>query len=252
MIRLEKLCHTYGDFKVLEDLSFDLPRESITCLLGPSGCGKTTLLHLMAGTLLLQGGRITGFPPGGISYLFQEPRLLPWKTLKKNMDLVLKNSFAREERERIIGETLSLVELAAFGSYYPHQLSGGMRQRGALARAFAFPAELLLMDEPFQALDPALKLGLMEDFRRLWERDRRTTLLVTHNIQEATLLGDHILVLSRPPTRLITALENPVDPGDRQPFGEGVLALERQLYLTLMEGRREEDQPCIFPWSSRE
>lgn len=248
MIRFEKLHHAYGDLKVIEDLSFDLPRESITCLLGPSGCGKTTLLHLIAGTLALQGGNITGITPGGgTSYLFQEPRLLPWKTLKKNMDMVLKNCFTREEREKIIGETLSLVELEAFGGYYPHQLSGGMRQRGALARAFAFPAELLLMDEPFQALDPALKLGLMEDFRRLWEGDRRTTLLVTHNIQEATLLGDHILVLSKPPTRLIKALENPVVPSDRQPFGEGVLALERRLYLTLMEGRREEDQPCIFP-----
>ncbi len=243
MISFEKIQHAYGGLKVLEDLSFDLPRETITCLLGPSGCGKTTLLHLVAGNLPLQGGSITGIPPGGISYLFQEPRLLPWKTLQKNLDLVLKNSHLPMDREKIIAETLSLVELEPFAGYYPHQLSGGMRQRGALARAFAFPAELLLMDEPFQALDPALKLSLMEDFRRLWERDRRTTLLVTHNIQEATLLGDHILVLSKPPTRLITAVENPVSPGDRQPYGEGVLALERKLYLTLMEGRNMDPPP---------
>jgi NitT/TauT family transport system ATP-binding protein len=247
MICLENLHHSYGSLKVIEDLSFDLPRESITCLLGPSGCGKTTLLHIIAGTLALQEGRIGGLPLGGVSYLFQEPRLLPWKTLSKNLDLVLKKSYTPEQRRAIIKETLSLVELDSFSGYYPHQLSGGMRQRGALARAFAFPAELLLMDEPFQALDPALKLDLMEDFRRLWERDRRTTLLVTHNIQEATLLGDHILVLSKPPARLITAMENPVVPGDRLPFSEGVLALERRLYLTLLEGRREEDQPCIFP-----
>ena len=240
MISLENLQHSYGSLKVIEDLSFDLPRKSITCLLGPSGCGKTTLLHLIAGTLPLQEGRITGLPEGGISYLFQEPRLLPWKTLGKNLDLVLKNSHPPERRREIIDKTLALVELEGFAGYYPHQLSGGMRQRGALARAFAFPAELLLMDEPFQALDPALKLDLIEDFRRLWERDRRTTLLVTNNIQEATLLGDHILVLSKPPTKLITALENPVAPGERQPFGEGVLAFERKLYLTLMEGRRTE------------
>lgn len=237
MIRIENIHHNFGGLTVLEDLSFTLRRGSVTCLLGPSGCGKTTLLNLISRNLTLQQGRISEIPRGGVAYLFQEPRLLPWKTLGKNLDLVLRDKFGAEERKRIIRETLTLVELEDFAGYYPHQLSGGMRQRGSLARAFAFPAELLLMDEPFQALDPALKLSLIEVFRRLWERDRRTSLLVTHNIQEATLLGDHILVLSNRPTRVLRSFENPVPPEERQAYGAGVLALERELYLALMEER---------------
>ena len=129
------------------------------------------------------------------------------------------------------------MELGDFASYYPHELSGGMCQRGALARAFALPSKLLLMDEPFQSLDPALKLGLIEAFRRLWEADRRTALLVTHNIQEATLLGDRILLLSRRPARLVKSLDNPVPPAERSPYSAGVLALERELYLSSMKVR---------------
>ena len=227
--------HSYGALSVLEGLSFTLQKERITCLLGPSGCGKTTLLNLISGNLPLQKGEISGLPEGGPAYLFQEPRLLPWKTLGGNIDLVLRRSYPPEERAGVIEKLLSLVELKGFASYYPHQLSGGMRQRGALARAFALPSELLLMDEPFQSLDPALKLGLIEVFRRLWEGDRRTSLLVTHNFQEATLLGDHILVLSQRPAGLVKILENPVPPKERKPYGAKVLALEQELYLSLMK-----------------
>ncbi len=239
MICLNHIHYEYGELPVLEELSFSLQDKSITCLLGPSGCGKTTLLNLISGNLPCQRGDISGLPVGHTAYLFQEPRLLPWKTLERNLDLVLRRIYPPEKRSEIIEEILTLVELRDFAAFYPHQLSGGMRQRGALARAFALPSELLLMDEPFQALDPALKLGLINVFRRLWERDRRTALLVTHNIQEATLLGDHILVLSRRPARLLKKIANPVLREERFPYSEGVLALERELHLTLMEERKE-------------
>lgn len=233
MIVVNNIKHRYGDLSVLDDISFKLKKGSITCLLGPSGCGKTTLLNLLSGGLPLQSGSIEGSPESGSAYLFQEPRLLPWKTLGKNIDLILKNLYDDAERTRIISEMLSIVELEEFIDYYPHELSGGMRQRGALARAFAFPSDLILMDEPFQALDPALKLNLIADFQKLWARDKRTALLVTHNIQEATLLGDHIMVLSNRPARLIQSIDNLVKRDERTPYGEGVMELERKLYLTL-------------------
>jgi len=233
MIVVSNVSHHYGDLSVLDDISFNLDKGSITCLLGPSGCGKTTLLNLLSGGMPLQSGLIGGGPESGSAYLFQEPRLLPWKTLGDNIDLILKNLYEVDKRREIIAEMLSLVELEEFGDYYPHELSGGMRQRGALARAFAFPSDLLLMDEPFQALDPALKLNLIAVFQRLWKRDQRTALLVTHNIQEATLLGDRIMVLSNRPAKLIQSIENPVERAVRTPYGKGVLELERKLYLTL-------------------
>ena len=239
MISLSHIHYKYGELPVLEDLSFSLQDKGITCLLGPSGCGKTTLLNLISGNLPCQEGEIAGLPAGHTAYLFQEPRLLPWKTLERNLDLVLRRIYPPEKRSEIIEEMLALVELQDFAEFYPHQLSGGMRQRGALARAFALPSELLLMDEPFQAQDPALKHDLINVFRRLWERDRRTALLVTHNIQEATLLGDHILVLSRRPARLLKSIANPILREKRLPYSEGVLTLERELHLTLTEERRE-------------
>lgn len=240
MIILKQIHYSRGILPVLDGVSFSMPENSITCIMGPSGCGKTTLLRLIAGSLALQNGNIDGLPAETPACIFQEPRLLPWKTLKGNMDLILQKTHAPQKRTRIITELLRLVELEDFADYYPHQLSGGMCQRGALARAFALPSRLLLMDEPFQALDLGLKLGLFTAFSRLWEQDRRTVLLVTHSIQEAVLLGDEILVLSARPGRLLARFVNPLPQKERRPYESQQPELEQELRLTLINAWREE------------
>ncbi|MBI9104730.1 MAG: ATP-binding cassette domain-containing protein [Spirochaetales bacterium] len=233
-MEIKDLKFSYDSLTVLENLSFNLEKERITCILGPSGCGKTTLLNILSGVLDAGEGMVCGAVPGEAAYLFQEPRLLPWKTIYNNIDLVLKNHFAPSRRKDLISELLKLVELDEFSDYYPHKLSGGMRQRASLARAFAYPSNLLFMDEPFQALDPALKLNLIDDFLKLWQKNRKTCLLVTHNIQEAALLGDHILVLSRRPSRLTAEFRNNLDHNLRIPYSSEILKLEHELYTALV------------------
>ncbi|OQX29390.1 MAG: hypothetical protein B0D92_03895 [Spirochaeta sp. LUC14_002_19_P3] len=245
MIALKKISYNHGALPVLDGLSFSMPENSITCIMGPSGCGKTTLLRLISGSLPLREGSIEGLPEETPACMFQDSRLLPWKTLRGNIDLILQKIHTLQKRSQIIAELLQMVELEEFAHYYPQQLSGGMCQRGALARAFALPSRLLLMDEPFQALDMGLKLDLFKVFRRLWEQYRRTALLVTHSIQEAVLLGDEILVLSARPGRLLARFENPLPREERRPYESQLPELERELRLTLVnawhEGRKKKD-----------
>ncbi|MBI9103817.1 MAG: ABC transporter ATP-binding protein [Spirochaetales bacterium] len=239
-MEINNLSFGYGKLEVIKDLTFTLEKKKITCILGPSGCGKTTLLNILTGVLKPDGGEVTQLNEGEAGYLFQEPRLLPWKSIYRNIDLVLMNQFPKAERQEIINQMLALVQLDEFKDYYPHQLSGGMRQRASLARAFAYPSNLLFMDEPFQALDPALKLNLIDDFRKLWYASPRTCLLVTHNIQEAALLGDHILVLSKRPSGLISDFHNELDHKLRIPYSSEILRLEHKLYDALVSSNVED------------
>ena len=209
-------------------LSFDDKRVSV--LLGPSGCGKTTLLNILSAVVRSDSGTIEGLDGLRVSYLFQEPRLLPWATVAGNIDLVLRDTYDEPERGAIIRRFLHLVGLSKFERFYPDALSGGMRQRVAVARAFAFPGDLLLMDEPFQALDLVLKLSLMDSFETLWKEDMRTAVFVTHDIQEALLAGDDIYVLSSRPAQVVSHLRNDVPRSERSLRNDGILELERTLY----------------------
>jgi NitT/TauT family transport system ATP-binding protein len=203
-------------------------------VLGPSGCGKTTLLNLIAGSLSPDSGSIEGNGSGGVSYLFQEPRLLPWKSVWGNIDFVLRDRMPAAERRKAISEIVALVGLEQFRASRPAELSGGMKQRAAMARAFAYPSDVLLMDEPFRALDLPLKVALMRAFGSLWERDRRTVLFVTHDIQEALFLGDDILVLSPRPAQVRDHVPNPIPRPQRSFQSPAMLALERHLYELLL------------------
>jgi len=188
--------------EVLNDFSLKIEPQSIVALVGPSGCGKTTLLRILGNLESSDSGSIykEESEQGNVSYLFQEPRLLPWLSIIKNISLVLR-PFIDTEKERLTKamEFLSLVELSEYCNLTPLELSGGMRQRVAIARSFAYPAPLMLLDEPFQSLDASLRWSLVSSFSTLYEKDKRTTVFVTHDIGEALMLADTVIKLSKRP-----------------------------------------------------
>ena len=198
-LQIKNLCKSYGELLLFSNFSVDFPEGSITCILGPSGGGKTTLLNMIAGVVEPDSGSMDGFASKILSYIFQDPRLLPWKTVRDNIGFVLPHSQIYSQREAIANSLIKLVELDGFANFYPSQLSGGMRQRVSIARAFAYPSDLILMDEPLKGLDVKLKKSLLRSFIKIWQGDRRTVIFVTHDVDEALMLGDSIIVLGNQP-----------------------------------------------------
>lgn len=221
---------SFDELVVFRNLSLTFANTKVTVIFGPSGCGKTTLLNILSGTDTDFEGAVKGLETADLSYLFQEPRLLPWKTVEGNLEFVLRHRFEEQKRKTIIGHVLEVVDLVGFKTYYPDQLSGGMRQRAALARAYAYPGEILLMDEPFQALDLRLKLGLAKTFNKLWLEEPRTSVFVTHDIHEALILGDEIFILSERPASLRSVIRNDLPRADRHLDREEMIRLEKELY----------------------
>ena len=229
--------------QILKDFSLSLPASRVSVVLGPSGCGKTTVLNLIAGLCLPESGELVvggvssldaDSTMPGMSLLFQEPRLLPWRNIRKNIELVLEKKVPKAEAREKAEHYLELVGLADFSRYYPAELSGGMRQRVSIARAFAYPADIILMDEPFQALDLGLKMSLTELFTKLWVEDSRTAVFVTHDINEAIMLGDEIFVLAGSrPTQIVEDMRNPVPHKLRAPASPESVEIERRLYELL-------------------
>ena len=185
----------FGDLAVFEDFSVEFYDGKINCIMGPSGCGKTTLLNMIAG---LDGNKSSA----NISYIFQEPRLLPWKRIRQNIMIAFPDTFTKAEKRQRAEKYLTAVGLEKFMNYYPAQLSGGMRQRAAIARAFAVPCDLLLMDEPFNGQDMKTKDELIILFLKLWKEEPKTVIAVTHSFSEAWLLGDRTLVLTEAPAQI--------------------------------------------------
>ncbi len=219
----------FGDLYVLKNLIMEISARKIISILGPSGCGKTTLLNLISGTLKADAGEVIGFKDEVISYLFQEPRLLKWKTVRSNIEFTLKDVMRKTERATLVNKYIDMVGLAEFADYYPEQLSGGMRQRVAIARSFAYPSDILLMDEPFKSLDIQLKSSLMKSLINLWSLDRRTVLFVTHDIHEALLLGDEIYILTTKPTAVKTKLTNNIPLSKRDPQNKQFSEMEKKV-----------------------
>ncbi|MGI6200456.1 MAG: ATP-binding cassette domain-containing protein [Christensenellales bacterium] len=191
-MRIEGLTKAYGEKIILQDFTLELPERGVVCLLGPSGCGKTTLLHLLAGLIPADGGRVVGLP-GPLSMVFQEDRLLPWLTCQENIALV---GVSRDAARR----ALEAVGLFGQEGVYPDALSGGMRRRVALARALAAPHGALLLDEPFKGLDRATQQPLLEQVRAHGEE--HLVLAVTHDPWQVDALGAMAVRLSGPPLRL--------------------------------------------------
>lgn len=191
-----------GAAPLFVDLSLEVPLGGITALVGSSGCGKSTLLRLIAGLLAPTAGRVRA-PGSDRAFVFQSPTLLPWRSVARNVGLPLEiGGRPPREREARVAEALASVGLGAAADLLPRQLSGGMRMRASLARALVTRPTLLLMDEPFSALDPITRKRIQQEFLCLWERRRFTVLLVSHDIDEAVLLADRVLVLQGSPARI--------------------------------------------------
>jgi ABC-type nitrate/sulfonate/bicarbonate transport system ATPase subunit len=217
---------------VVEGFALDVPALSFTALFGPSGCGKTTALNLLAGLDRDFEGKITRPAPGRIAYVFQEPRLLPWRTVEDNLRLVLD-----EPDEAAIEAWLRAMELADVRKVFPTRLSLGMARRVALARAFVIRPTLLLMDEPFVSLDEPtaqrLRLLLIETLRQ----HPATVVFVTHNLREAIMLASRIALLSPAPTRVMREIEVPLTPEARQDDA-AIEAIRRQILALDLPGLR--------------
>jgi sulfonate transport system ATP-binding protein len=187
----------------LDRVSLTVAPGEFTCLIGASGCGKSTLLSLVAGLDQPTAGSIST-DGRRVTLMFQEPALFPWLTAERNVELALRaRGVPKARRRERCAELLDLVDLGGFGGRRPHELSGGMRQRVALARALAQDADVLLMDEPFGALDAMTRDLLHDELDRVWGQQRLTVLFVTHNVREAVRLGDRVVVLSSRPGRVI-------------------------------------------------
>ncbi len=236
---LNNIYKKFGDLNVLKDLSMEIEEHQLVCILGPSGCGKTTLLNIISGGIPPDQGEIAGFGKKVISYLYQETRLLRWKTVEDNIEFVLKDRSNKDQRIKTTEHYVDMVGLRDFKHYYPDKLSGGMKQRVAIARAFAYPAEILLMDEPFKGLDLQLKTALMQAFISLWLLDKRSAFFVTHDIDEALLLGEVIYVLTERPGSVKGIIKNNIPLQARNLNSPDSLQIEQEIYRLLTGSGRE-------------
>ena len=205
----------------LQDINLTINEEEFVALVGPSGCGKSTLLNLTAGLLEPTSGTIKFTEVEGnrkprMSIVFQETGLFPWRSVAENVAFGLEaEGFPADKSKERISHYIELVGLKGFEKSYPHQLSGGMRQRVGIARALAIEPDVLLMDEPFSALDAQTRTIMQEELVTLWEKTRLTTLYVTHNIQEAVMLADRVVLLSRRPGKISKVLTIDIPRADR-------------------------------------
>lgn len=223
---IDKICKDFTNnrgqaLSVLQDIELTVNEEEFVALVGPSGCGKSTLLNIASGLLQPTSGTVKfteveeGYEPR-MSIVFQETGLFPWRSVHDNIAFGLETAgMPAAQREERIEHYIELVGLKGFEKSFPHQLSGGMRQRVGIARALAIEPDLLLMDEPFSALDAQTRTIMQEELVTLWEKTRLTTLYVTHNIQEAVMLADRVVLLSRRPGKVSKILTIGIPRADR-------------------------------------
>lgn len=264
MIRVDGVRHRFGTsgegLLALDRIDMEIRTGEMVAFIGPSGCGKSTLLNVIGGMLTPMQGRATvagvqvdGPMPKTIAYVFQESALLPWATVLDNIKVGLEfHGVARASREELAIEALASVGLMKFAKAYPQQLSGGMRQRVALARALSLETDILLMDEPFAALDEQTRMVFGEDLSRLLAKRRKTIILVTHSLAEAVFLSDRIFVFTSRPGRIKSVL----DVGEAHPrhpsfmVSEKFGALRNELYELLREevlASMGDDMPGLKP-----
>ncbi len=229
----------------LKNLSLSIPENKLTILIGETGCGKTTLLNIIAGLDKNFSGEInfSSNPthPLNISYVFQQYTLFPWRNIINNVAFSLEmQGVSKSKRYDRAEELLKKVGLTGFEKSYPHELSGGMRQRAAIAQALAKKTDLLLLDEPFGALDDATRREIQQTFLQVMETENFTAILVTHNIEEALLLGDHICIFSNRPSQ-ISAIHDIQSPHPREQLAEDFVELFTELRRTIQNNKTKKN-----------
>lgn len=202
MIKLINTSKKYDDMELLNNFNISFEDNKITCLFGPSGVGKTTIANIAANLVTVDDGIVSGTKDVVYSYVFQEPRLLEWYSVYDNLDFVLKDVYDGVKRKKVIESYLEMVELSDYRNFKPKTLSGGMAQRVSIARAFAYPSNVLIMDEPFKGLDIKLKQDIMSLFQKLWKESKRTVIFITHDVDEAASLSDKIYIIKNRPVEI--------------------------------------------------
>jgi NitT/TauT family transport system ATP-binding protein len=253
-LKIENISKTYyarnGGLEALKNISLDIYDGEFVCIVGPSGCGKTTLLNIMAGLdrmcegSLYHNGMLVETASPRRLVIFQELGLFPWLTVNKNVEMGLRlKRISSAQIEKVSVKYLEMVNLSKFRDYYVHELSGGMKQRVALARALAVDPEVLLMDEPFTALDAQTRDMLHDELQNIWAETGKTIVFVTHNVREAVCLGDRVIAMSASPGRIKASY--PVNlPRPRHIESPGVIEMVRpvldELKLEIERSRHEE------------
>ncbi len=215
-IRIRNLHKHFGGLNAIEDVSIDIAEGTFFTIVGPSGCGKTTLLRILGGLEQVTSGTVEISDPGRarpqFSMVFQGDSIFPWMTVWDNAAYGLRMRHAgKDEIDSAVRQWLDRTGLTRFADLYPHQLSGGMRQRVSIARAFANDPDILLMDEPFSALDEQNKTILQQELLRIWEADKKTVVFITHSVDEAVTLGDKIMVMTASPGHTKTIIDVPLE-----------------------------------------
>ncbi len=238
--------------KTLDNINLTISEGEFLCLLGPSGCGKSTLLEILAGLQQPTSGTIyfdnepLQTPNEKLGFVFQDASLYPWRTIYENIGLGLEiRGIHRAERNERVQKYLKMVGLQGFESKYPHQLSGGMRQRAGIARALANNPEVILMDEPFGAVDYLTRIQLQNDLLAIWEAEKKTIIFVTHDIAEATFLADRVVLLTARPGKIKKIFSLPQQRPRRREDLE-LLKIQNEIYAAIYEVETAADSDYII------
>ncbi|MDR5588370.1 MULTISPECIES: ABC transporter ATP-binding protein [Clostridium] len=201
-IEIKNLSKAYNNEIVFERFNLTLENSKVNCIVGKSGCGKSTLLNMLAGILKFDDGEISGISKNEVSYIFQEDRLVEWLTVEENLIFALKKYYDKLELKEKIKYILSSLRLEDVKNKYPEELSGGMKQRVNIARAFGKPSKIILMDEPFKSLDYTLKYKIIDEFKNIMLNESRIVVLVTHDVDEAIYFNGNIIVFGERPVKI--------------------------------------------------
>jgi NitT/TauT family transport system ATP-binding protein len=210
-LKFKNINKIYGHNIIFKNFNIEFYKNKVNCILGKSGCGKSTLLNIISGIIKNDGDEINISKNIDISYIFQDDRLIEWLTIEENIKLVIKKHYNKNELDKLCDKYLDMVEVYNYKKYYPQMLSGGLRQRINIARALIYPSQIIIMDEPFKSIDIKNKKIIMNNFKEILEKEKRTVIFVTHDIEEAILLGEKIFILGNSPIEIKNIIDNYTD-----------------------------------------
>lgn len=207
-LSIQNINKRYEDHIIFKNFNIDFKVDKINCIVGKSGCGKSTLLNIISGIIKNDTEVFKTVEDIGVSYIFQEDRLIDWLTVEDNIKIVASKHYGKDKLENICDNYLNLVGIKEYKKYYPQMLSGGIRQRVNIARAFIYPSKIIIMDEPFKSIDIKNKMDIMKNLKEILSKDKRTVIFVTHDIDEAMFLSDYIYIVGDKPLKIKKVFKN--------------------------------------------